>query len=312
MVGSDDGLDGRLEALNPLPDGIVHTQASSAALDEIRLRARSGPRDRVSPSRWRVSTLIPHTRRGVAALSAFGLLAAGTAAAATKLIISTYTGQTDPPSQVQAFGAGQLLRVGGAGYCDEVKRLGAGLTYPSGYQSWSDYALVSNGWTGVTVSQLCSSTTPYQLNNNGKTDDLMTTQGQVSATWASSAFCAWTDNWVRAELSGDTATASTDAAEIAGALQWPATKLGDPDPRNDIPDVGGGTTETRLGWIPAVQQAVASGDVALVRQAFNYYADQSQSGWVGASCWNSRPPANSDNGTYLAPPTMTPPTGDGF
>lgn len=175
MVGSHDELDGRLADLNPLPDGIMSTQASSAVLDEIRLRARSGPRDRVSPPRWRVSTRIPHTRRGGAALSAFGLLAAGTAAAATTAIISTYTGQTEPPSQVQAFGAGQELRIGGAGYCDAVKRLGGGVTYPSAYQSWSNYALVSNGWTGVTISQLCSSTTPYQVNSNGDTDDLITT-----------------------------------------------------------------------------------------------------------------------------------------
>jgi hypothetical protein len=309
MVGLDDELDRRLAASNPLPEGVLNTEASLATLDAIRLRARSGAREAPVPTRRRLSWLLPATRRGALVFSAAGMLAVGGAAAATTAIISTYTGQATPPGIAKAVGAGEDLAVGGAGYCDAVNRLTADVPYPSGYATaWRDWALLAASPNSpMTIQQLCGSTTPLQVLSGTKNVTTVISTGGVDGLIAHSAFCAWTDDWLKAKAAGDTATATTDATEIAGALQWPASRTADPSPNDAVTSttLGDSTGSTMLGWFTDVQSAVAAGNVSQVSQVFNYYATPA-AGPSGAECTSFRPPANSVNGTDMTAATLTP------
>jgi hypothetical protein len=310
MVGLDDELDRRLAASKPLPDGIVNIDASPATLDAIRLRARSGEREAPARARRRFAALLPATRRGALVFSVAGLVAVGGAAAATTAIISTYTGQTLSPGMAAAFGAGEQLAIGGAGYCDAVNKLTAGVPYPAGYATaWRNWALLGTAPNHpITLQQLCASTAPLQSWNGTKNVTVMISTGGADGLIAHSAFCAWTDDWLKAEAAGDTATASADATEIAGAPQWPASQAADPSPNDAVTvtnSAGESTMSTMLGWFTDVQSAVAAGNVAQASQAFNYYAGPA-AGPSGAECVGFRPPANSDNGTDMTAATLTP------
>lgn len=273
---SDDDLDRRLKAIDSLPGGIAHTAASRARLDEIRLRARSGTREPDRRAGWRSS----FGRRAVVIASAVGVLGVGGAAAATVLGTSTV--------------------VGAPGFCQTAIDATANIPFPPGAQAWRNWALLQSAIRrqGATLQELCDNPDspaagaagsgpyhgPFAVNINVQ-----------QAAFAHAAFCAWTTEWLKATTDGDTASASTAAEEINGALQWPASEAADPNPQPET-EANDGTV---LGWFINVQQAIAAGDVASVTSLFAPPSNASSGRFPAEACWFSAPPANSDNGTVV-------------
>lgn len=284
MAGRED-LDRRLKATDPLPVGVVHTAATRARLDEIRVRARSGPREPESRRAGLRSSIVRRaTRRGVMIASAIGVLAVGGAAAAASILAGTDT-------------------IGAPGYCQSIIDNTSSIPFPPGYQSWRNWTLLMSGSTkaGTTLHEECNDPTQRYVAKapGGGTYHTSLLGAQLGFTKV--AFCAWTDQWVKAEESGDTATASNDATEISGALQWPLSQQLDPDAADHVvgpAPVGPFSPGRELGWFIPIQKAVQAGEVDQVKELFNYYATGATNPFPMA-CWGYKPPADSDNGTVL-------------
>lgn len=274
MTGDDD-LIGRLRAANPVPSGIAHTEATRARLDEIRLWARSGPREQESRQGWRVSFPRSGARRGVALASVVGVLVAGGAAAA---IVALPHAVSD----------------GASGSCQTLINATASVPYPAGDQAWRNWALLTfpPRKIGTTLQEACND--PSQQSIGGPHQghyavSIPIFQGVV----AQSAFCAWADAWLSADSLGDTASQAQAASEIAGALQWPASQAFlQPNSANG-PLTGG---PGMLSWLSTAQQAVQAGNVAEVASMFDSPRTVGSSP-ILSQCSIYAPPANSDNGT---------------
>ncbi len=296
-----DYIDRRLRAANRAPVGAEGTARSEAVLDRLGARIMTGPvADElpVRPTQRRARLRIPSARRGVLLASVVGLVVVGGAAAATT-ILSTYTGNYPSGQQVQQFGSGQFLRIGASGYCQAADKLAADIPYPTGdRQAWVDWSLLVDVGTKseITIHQLCDSNGSLSQNADAGTGGEETTSS-VQGMLAMSAFCAWTDTWLGAKASGDTATASTAASEIAGALQWPASRAYDPNPVATY--MNGNVVEgSLLGWFIPVQKAAQADDVATVKSLFTAGSGQGSLPYAG-ECAQYVPPAASDNGTVL-------------
>ena len=274
MAGEDD-LNGRLRAANPLPSGFAHTEGTRARLDEIRLWARSGPREPEARPGWRRSFARRGARRGVVVASAVGVLVAGGAAAA---IVALPDAVSD----------------GASGSCQTLINATANVPYPAGDQAWRNWALLTSPprKIGTTLQEACND--PSQQSIGGPHQghyavSIPIFQGVV----AQSAFCAWADAWLSAARSGDTASESQAASEIAGALQWPASRAFlQPNSANG-PLTGG---PGMLSWLSTAQQAVQAGNVAEVASMFDSPRTAGSSP-ILSHCSTYTPPANSDSGT---------------
>ena len=296
-----DYIDQRLRAANRVPNGTGSTAASEALLDRIGARIMAEPVADEQPTRRakRQSRLrFPRARRGVLLGSVVGLVAVGGAAAATT-ILSTYTGQYTSGQQVQQFGSGQFLRIGASGFCQAANKLAATIPYPDGErQAWIDWSLLVDVGTNskITIQELCDSNGSLsQTADDGTGGD--ETTSSVQGMLAQSAFCAWTDTWLRAKVSGDTAAASDAASEIAEALQWPASQAYDPHPVARY--MKGNLVEgSNLGWFIPVQKAVQADDFASVKSLFTV-GNQQDAPDYASECTGYKPPAASDNGTVL-------------
>jgi hypothetical protein len=246
-------------------------------------------------SRLRVS----FARRGVLITSAVGLLVVGGAAAATT-ILTTYTGQYTSGRQAQTFGSGQFLRIGGAGFCQAADKLAANIPYPTGErQAWIDWSLLTDVGTNseITINQLCDANGSLIHDADAGTGGDETTS-TVQGMLAQSAFCAWTDAWLRAKASGDAATASSSAKEIAGALQWPASQAYDPNPV--ARSMKGNIVEgSLLGWFIPVQKAVQAEDFTSVKSLFAAAGNWQNGPVYAGECPQYMPNAGSENGTML-------------
>lgn len=283
MVDHDD-LDRRLRRVNRVPAGTVHTAASRARLEEIRVQARSGPRpSEARPRTVRLSIGERLTRRGVVIASVVAVLAVGGAATAA-ILDGTDT-------------------IGAPGYCQTIIDKTSSIPFPSGYQSWRNWTLLMLGSTkvGTTLNEKCNDPTQKYVDKGQYPGTYQTSLLGAQLGFTKVAFCAWTDQWVKAEESGDTATASTDAAEIAGALQWPLSQQLDPDAADHVlspAPTGPFSAGRELGWFIPIQQAVAAGEVDQVKELFNYYATTSTNPFP-MNCWGYKPAPDSDNGTVL-------------
>lgn len=271
MAGEDD-LDGRLKSTNPLPSGIPHTDATRARLDEIRLWARSGDRDL---GRQRGRLRLSSARRGVVIGSAVGVLAVGGAAAATTILTATSV-------------------VGAPGFCQTAINATSDVPFPSGDQAARNWALLqsANIRPGATLDQLCNDPAGAHLDPGGMTGDVQVHVGPISEkdVFTSVAFCAWTKQWLTAEQTGDTVTASSAASEISGAMQWQSAQ-----------DVSNSGSES-LDWIPSAQQAVEAANINEVASMFTYDAQANYE--PTSACWAYTPPANSDDGTINVTPAQ--------
>jgi hypothetical protein len=231
--------------------------------------------------------------------SAVGLLVVGGAAAATT-ILSTYTGQYTSGQDVQRFGSGQFLRIGATGFCQAAGKLAATVPYPqSDRQAWIDWSLLADVGTKsqITIHQLCDTNGSLSQNADDGTGGDQTTS-TLQGTFVQSAFCAWTDAWLRANVSGDTAAVSRAASEIAGALQWPASQAYDPNPVARTMN-GNKVEGSNLGWFIPVQKAVAAGDFAAVKSAFSISGNWQDGPVYAGECPGYMPNVASDNGTVM-------------
>jgi hypothetical protein len=205
-------------------------------------------------------------RRGVVLGSAIGVLAVAGAAAATVALTTTD---------------------GAAGSCQTLQQAAASVPYPAGDQAWQNWVLLQSlhPKVGDTLNEVCNDPTQQSIDKAPGTsgssyvENIALYQNEV----AMSGFCAWANDWLSAESSGDTATASQAAEKIAGALQWPASQATDP------------SDQGTLGWFIPAQNAVQEGDTAQVASMFSFGG----TGGIGGQCWIYQPPANSDNGTVL-------------
>ena len=265
MTDRDD-LDRRLRAANRVPGGVAPTPAFRVRLDEIRLRARSGPRDTEPHTRRR----LPVVRRGVVLASVVGVVAVAGAAAAT--IIATDT-------------------IGAPGYCQTITNETSGIPFPSGYQSWQDWTMLLEVGPkpGTTLNDLCDPAAGAHIADNGAPGTYETPAETAQASFARAAFCAWADDWLKAEADGDSATESRAAGEIAGALQWPGSEVANPAQSHIS------STKIVFRWFIPVQSAVQAGDTAPVAWQFDPQAANSG----GGQCQLATPPADSDGGTLV-------------
>jgi hypothetical protein len=270
---SDHDFWDRWRAADRVPDGITQTDASRDLMDQIRAGIVASERPVRKPRRFRVR--FPAAGRGVALGSVVGLLAVGGAAAATLVLTG---GVMD----------------GASGSCQTLMNATANVPYPAGDQAWRNWALLTSPprRIGTTLQAACND--PSQQSIGGPhqghyAESIPVFQGVV----ASSAFCAWADTWLIAERSGDTASEAQAASEIAGALQWPASKAFlQPNSANG-PLTGG---PGMLGWVSAAQQAVQAGNVTEVASMFASPRTIGSSPII-SECSTYAPPASSHNGT---------------
>jgi hypothetical protein len=273
-------VDGRLRAANRVPVGTGGTARSEAVLDRIGTRIMAEPvADLPSVGKRQTWTRLrfPAARRGVVLSSVIGALAVGGAAAATVALTTTD---------------------GAAGSCQTLRQATASVPYPAGDQAWQNWVLIQSlhPKLGTTLSDVCNDPTQQDIDKAPGTsgssyvESISTYQGEV----AMSGFCAWASDWLSAENSGDSATESQAAREIAGALQWPASQAADPHPLFG-PSEGDDSDQSLLGWFIPAQKAVREGDSAQVASMFSFAG----TGVIGGQCWPYQPAADSDNGTVL-------------
>ena len=297
MDGRDD-IEQRLQAMSRVPAGTESTAALKAVLDRIGERIMAEAVVPVAPTRragHRERLRVSFARRGLLLASVVGVVVVGGAAAATT-ILSTYSGRYASGRQVQEFGSGQFLRIGASGFCQAADQLAATIPFPAGErQAWIDWSLLTEVGTRrqITIHQLCDTNGSMAQNVDGGTGGDQTTSS-LQGTLAASALCAWSDAWLRAKASGDTATASQATSEITAALQWPASEAADPHP------VAGGVDRTTLGFFIPVQKAVQIDDFADVKSLFTVPRTELPGGPDYAGyCAQYMPNAASDNGTVL-------------
>jgi hypothetical protein len=295
-------IDQRLGAANRVQRVTGGTAGSDPVLDRIgaRIMAEHVTEEaRVRTAGRRTRLRATFARRGVLLASVVGLVVVGGAAAATT-ILSTYTGNYTSGSQVQQFGSGQFLRIGASGFCQAAGKLAANIPYPAGDgQAWIDWSLLVDVGTNsqITIHELCDTSGSMSQNADAGTGGDETTS-TLQGTFVQSAFCAWTDAWLRAKASGDTTAASSAASEIAGALQWPASVAYDPHPVARYM-TGNKVQGSLLGWFIPVQNAVQADNFNAVRSAFTIDDKPQDAPVYAGECPGYMPNAASDNGTVL-------------
>jgi hypothetical protein len=276
-VEGRDYIDRRLRAANRVPVATAGTATSEAVLDRIGARIVAEPvadRPAVSKAQRRSRQRFPVARRGVVLGSVIGVLAVGGAAAAT----------------VALTGA---VSDGASGSCQALMSATANVPYPAGDQAWRNWTLLISPprKEGTTLQEACND--PGQRDIYGpagpKAESIPIFQGVV----AQSAFCAWAEAWLSADQSGDTAGEAQAANEIAGALQWPASRAFLQPNTADGPLTGG---PGMLSWLSTAQQAVQAGNVTEVASMFASSQTTGDSP-ILSHCSIYMPPANSDNGT---------------
>lgn len=270
LMSDHDDLDRRLRAANRVPGGVVPSPAFRVRLDEIRLRARSGPRGTGPRTRRR----LPIVRRGVALASVVGVVAVAGAAAATMIATDT---------------------IGAPGYCQTITNETSGIPFPSDYQSWQDWTMLLEvgPLPGTTLNDLCDPPAAgAHVAANGDPGTYLMPAETAQAEFARAAFCAWADDWLKAKADGDSATELQAADEIAGALQWPGSEVANPQQSHIS------MTKIVFHWFVPVQNAVQAGDTAPVAAQF----DPQDVNAGGGQCQLATPPANSDGGTLIPPP----------
>jgi hypothetical protein len=119
------------------------------------------------------------------------------------------------------------------------------------------------------------------------------TTGALSASFATSAFCAWVYDSRQATSTGDIAEARLATRTVARAPSWPAVRGVDPHPQITLPITPGGH-RTTFGWMLPYRSAVLSGDL---RQVNSLLASDD----LNVACPAERPRAASKGGTVMPP-----------
>lgn len=262
-MDGQDYLDQQLRVANRVPVGFVDADEAHAVMDAIgaRILADTRPAEVRRSGRWR----LPFARRGLALASVVSALVVGGAAAATVTLVDSNT-------------------VGTPSFCQTVLNETANVPFPAGDQAWKNWALLTsvNPTSGTTLNWLCNSGPGTRIADNGYPGTFVIPKPIEQATFVAAAVCAWSDQWLAAQQSGDTSTVASSAGEIEGALQWPATKA-----------AYAGTLP--INWLPAAQQAVQAGDVDTVDSLFHWLRNGGTA--IQGACTIYAPPSDSENGT---------------
>jgi hypothetical protein len=246
-----DGLDRMLRACDPIGGRVPTGSGIGAAFDSMSALIVSEPRR--TPRRWRFAT---RPRAALAGITAFAVLSAGVAVAATQLFVPTHTHEYPPKSMITGGGPGELLNLHGTDFRQIALRISSDVPYPAGYGSWRD-SVISFEYAvqcprGPTGRCLWTPRVPA---------------GALHGVFAASAFCAWVLDWRHDVMSRRPAAAARDRRVISGALRWKAVRDWDPHPSMSVRGDGGTTHPSAFGWMIPFIHAVRTGELAQVDQA---------------------------------------------
>lgn len=230
--------DGQLTRLvadaDPLPAG-GRGPTIEGAWARIDAELSAGPDAVVVPLRRR--------RRRLAILGA--VIAAVVALTAAAPFIATRTGVWNAPEWISAGGPGELYRLNGSDFPEQIDQLTTDIPFPdeashSAYLAWMVYDAADSG------------------------DDTAATTGALRAEMARGAICAWADTWQAAHASGDTAAEQRSSQALADAVNWPAVTDVDPHPSTHDKTPEGVITSTVFGYLPEIAAAAADGSAQRV------------------------------------------------
>lgn len=246
----------RLRELNPVPVCPVSpgVEAALAELAEAISRQPGTNRRRTFKSR---------SLRIALAVGIVALVGAGVSTAA--VLLRAQTGIFASGSDVQPGGPGENLNLAAPDFRSVALKLSADIPYPSGYGSWREFVL-----------------TEQAPGPGGATANDQVTTGALRGWFATSAFCAWVQDWRQAVSNGQSAEAQQAASTIATAPGWSAVTSEDPHPNAAAPNDPGAESGTLFGWMLPYRSAVLSGDSARVDQML-------ASGYGDGKCWLSDP-----------------------
>jgi hypothetical protein len=268
-MSTTDDLDRHLNESDPVRRSSLSNEGVNRALDDLGAAIAGLPRRARAPARRRKRS----RSRAVVILAAVFAATATVAAAAG---LSAHTGRWQPTpqqiasaspedaarmqSEVDMGGPGELLDPTAPDYRDVALQVASDIPYPHGFDSWRDYL----------ISREIQTADPGGVESSGA----------LHGWFAASAFCAWIQDWRRADLSGDTGTAADAAHVISAAPSWEAVTDEDPHPDPSVPG-DFGTTYSLFGWMLPYRDAVLAGDRAGVEHLLaSAYGDK---------CWTSDP-----------------------
>ena len=275
-------LDDLLHRVDPVSTNALPADAIEGALDDL---GASLTRNRAARRRDRGRPFL-RSRAGVLAAA----LVAATATVAAAIGLRAHTGQFQPtarqiaqadPSQAAAMrselglgGPGEFLNPAAPDFRDVALKIASDIPYPQGYGSWRD----------LVVSDEIS-----------HADGLGTeSTGALHGWFAASAFCAWVQDWRRAEVVLDGKGASLAKSAIVGALRWKAVTAEDPDPSASVPS-DQGSTYSLFGWMVPYRDAVVAGDRSAVERLLSTgYGDKC---WVSDPQWRALTESHADWGS---------------
>jgi len=252
QAGDEHLLDEALRASDPIGRQKAENPAMEAAFDAMTSIIVSEPRR--TSRRFRLAQRPRTTLVGVAACA---LMSAGVAVAATNAFVSTHTNQQPPKAMVAGGGPGELLNVNGTDFSQVAQQISSDVPYPAAYEAWRQTVASSEH------SQQQRACPPGSLAGCAP----KMPSGALHEAFAASAFAGWVLNWRHDMLTGQKASAATDAQMISGAASWPAVTAWDPHPSTSVPGDMGTTSLSVFGWTIPFATAIAAGDLAAVDQA---------------------------------------------
>jgi len=155
-------------------------------------------------------------------------------------------------------GPGQELRATAPNFCRVALQVTRDIPFPQRFSSWRARIIARD----LQIPAV-SAKTPC-----GATLDTRVTTGWLTRWVASSAACAWVQDWAYATGARQLADARHAASVVASVLTWPAVRSNDPRPSAaPAGDAAGGTrTSSPFGWLLAYQHAVRGGNRGAVER----------------------------------------------
>lgn len=205
------------------------------AAHETALWARISAVEVVQPQRrrWRPAV--------VAVIAAAAIGAAGVAGAAA--MRSAHTGQGPVDAEdAELGGPGERLDPTGADFAAVLDEITSDIRFPS----------VQAREKALAWEYADNQVEPAAVRDRGET---RVSAGALRLWVSGHALCAWTNSWARAERVGDAAAQAEATTMILSARSWPA--ISDTDP-----ELAG---ESEFAWLPALEQAVRTHDLATAR-----------------------------------------------
>lgn len=192
----------------------------------------------IRPKRWRPPLVLG------------SVVAVALAASAAAIFIPTRTGIQQPAAEVEAGGPGEVWRLDGTDFAEQLAKISTDIPFPSA----EDRA--------AALSRLAAESA-----QDGSDHDVSSTTGAIRAEVARRAICSWTVEW------SDETERPRATAELRGALSWPAVTDVDPHPAMDGDHADGGNGPTVFGQLPGIVAAAEAADASALQ------AGVKESGW---------------------------------